>query len=356
VRIVMIAPPWLPVPPPAYGGTEAVIDALARGLQSLGHEVVLVATGDSTCPVPIESVLESGLGVGAPGSWEELRHVHHAYEFAASIRADVVHDHTMMGPLHGVHRAGLAVVATNHGPFAGDAIQAYRSLRGRADIVAISHDQAASAGDVPVRAVIHHGIVPEAFPVGDGRGGFALFLGRMHPDKGVEAACRIARRAGVPLTIAAKLREPEERTFFEGRIRPYLGGDVEYVGEVEGAAKRALLGAAMCLLNPIAWREPFGMVMIEALACATPVLARPLGAAPEIVVDGVTGALAAAEGQLADALRTVPMLDRRACRRDVERRFTADRMVRDHVALYEAVLQARRARGRDPCLRSSLRA
>jgi glycosyltransferase involved in cell wall biosynthesis len=346
MQVVIIAPPWLPVPPPAYGGAEAVIDVLAQGLRSAGHDVVLVATGDSTCPVPTSSVLESGLGVGASGSWEEMRHVRHGYEVAARTHADIVHDHTLLGPLHGVHRDGLAVVTTNHGPFAGSIAQAYRALRGRVPIIAISHDQAASAGDIPVQGVVHHGIVADDFPMGEGGGGFALFLGRMHPDKGVEAACRIARRAGLPLKIAAKMREPIERTFFEARVRPLLGGDIEYLGEVGLDAKREVLGSAVCLLNPIAWPEPFGMVMIEAMACGTPVLARPLGAAPEIVRHRVTGLLAGSDAELAALTDVAVSLDRRECRRDVERRFSAERMVRQHIELYQAVIEARGSRGR----------
>jgi glycosyltransferase involved in cell wall biosynthesis len=159
----------------------------------------------------------------------------------------------------------------------------------------------------------------------------------MHPDKGVHTACRIARAAGVPLVVAAKMHEPAERAYFEDAVRPLLGGNIEYVGEVGGDDKLALLGDARCLLNPIAWPEPFGMVMVEAMACGTPVLARPVGSVPEIVDDGVTGFVRATEAELADGLLAVGRIDRADCRRSVEVRFDAGRMVAEHVALYEKV-------------------
>jgi glycosyltransferase involved in cell wall biosynthesis len=159
----------------------------------------------------------------------------------------------------------------------------------------------------------------------------------MTPEKGVEAAITVARGAGVPLRIAAKMREPAELAFFEQVVAPRLGPDVEYVGEVGGQDKLRLLGDAVCLLNPIAWPEPFGMVMVEALACGTPVVGTPEGAAPEIVDDGVTGHLRRDGGALSAAVLDASALDRAACRRSVERRFGIARMADDHLRLYRRV-------------------
>ena len=164
------------------------------------------------------------------------------------------------------------------------------------------------------------------------------FWGRMCPEKGVDTAIGAARRAGIPLRIAAKMSEAAEQLYFDRQIRPLLGGDIDYVGEVGRTEKLTLLGEAVCLLNPIAWPEPFGMVMVEALACGTPVVATPMGAAPEIIDHGVTGFIRSGEESLADALGSAPRLDRRACRRAVAERFSAERMVADHVALYEALV------------------
>lgn len=342
LRVAIIAPPWVPVPPPLYGGTEAVLDYLARGLRDAGHEVVLYATGDSTCEVPLLYTLDTAAGTVDGGAVTELRHAVNAYEAIFEWGADVVHDHTLVGP-HLARRYGLPVVTTNHGPFVSDLGDCYRSLGQIAPIIAISEHHASTAGDIRVASVIHHGVDVERFPVGDGSGGYALFLGRMSPDKGVHIAARIAREANVPLKIAAKMREAPERAYFQAQVEPLLGGCVEYVGEVGGRDKLELLADAACLFNPIAWPEPFGMVMIEALACGTPVIATPCGSVPEIVCEGVTGFIRESEADLAEALQRVDELDRTWCRKDAETRFSTQRMVADHVALYRQVVDDLRA-------------
>ncbi len=335
MRIAIIAPPWLPVPPPAYGGTENVLDALARGLEDAGHDVLLCTTGDSTCPVAKSSIFERAVGVGSGSSVDEIRHVLHAYEEAQD--CDVVHDHTLVGPLYSAAFPKLPVVTTNHGPFNADLIGLYRALSRRLPVVAISRHQASTASGVPIAAVIHHGVGVADFPVGGGGGGYALFLGRMHPGKAPHVAAHIARRAGLPLRIAAKMREPEERAYFDAMVRPLLGGEVTYVGEVDRRTKLELLAGADCLLNPIAWPEPFGMVMIEALACGTPVLATPWGAAPEIVEDGAVGFVRSTEAGLVQAIGRVHEIDRATCRSHVEENFSVESMVAKHVELYERV-------------------
>lgn len=342
LRVAIIAPPWVPVPPPLYGGTEAVLDYLARGLRDAGHEVVLFASGDSTCEVPILYCRDTAAGTVDGGAVTELHHAVNAYEAIFEWGADVVHDHTLVGP-HIARRYGIPVVTTNHGPFVSDLGDCYRALGQLAPIIAISEHHASTAGDIRVAAVIHHGVDVDRFPVGDGSGGYALFLGRMSPDKGVHIAARIARAAGVPLKIAAKMREPAERAYFQANVEPLLGGEVEYVGEVGGQDKLELLAAAACLFNPIAWPEPFGMVMIEALACGTPVIATPCGSVPEIVCEGVTGFVRGSESELAEALQRVGELDRTWCRKDAETRFSTQRMVADHVALYSQVVEDSRA-------------
>ncbi|HEY8546886.1 MAG TPA: glycosyltransferase family 4 protein [Acidimicrobiales bacterium] len=329
----MIAPPWLPVPPPAYGGTERVLDDLCRALAAAGHDVLLYATGDSTCPVETAWTYRTALGTVRVSPAAELRHVLDAYEAAVAWGAEVVHDHTMSGPFLPQRHHGTPVVTTNHGPFDDDLTPLYRRLAPDVPVIAISHHQASTAPDIPVAAVVHHGVTVDDYPIGPG-GGPALFLGRMTPDKGVDRAIRIARAAGVPLLIAAKLAEPAERAYFAEKVEPLLGGDVEYLGEVGGEEKLQLLGEASCLLNPIGWPEPFGLVMAESLACGTPIVATPCGAAPEIVEDGVTGFIRSDDAGLVEAVRAVADLDRSDCRRAAKTRFSADRMAADHVAVY----------------------
>jgi glycosyltransferase involved in cell wall biosynthesis len=346
VRIAIVAPPWVPVPPPAYGGTEAVVDALARGLRNAGHDVILYATGDSTCPVTVAWTYEQPPAVPIGDSASELRHVIDAYATVEDVGADIVHDHTVVGPVYVERFRGRAVVTTNHGPFDQTLGTLYRVVADRIPLIAISHHQASTAGPVPVAGVIHHGLDLDRFPLGSGRGGYALYLGRMTPHKGVHTAVEVARAAGLPLQIAAKMREREERAYFAERVEPLLGGDVQYLGEVGGDDKLGLLGDACCLLNPIAWDEPFGMVMIEALACGTPVVATPRGAAPEIVDDGVTGFLRSDIAGLAAAVARVGELDRHACRQAVKERFSMTRLAEDHLDLYQRVLAHGRAHPR----------
>jgi glycosyltransferase involved in cell wall biosynthesis len=337
VRVGVIAPPWLPVPPPAYGGIEAHVHHLARGLAAAGHDVVLSAPPGSTCPVArIEgSPIPRGTPMGDAAT--ELAYVVRAYGALRDV--DLVHDHTLAGPLYRHRPARLPVVSTCHGPFDSTFGTAYRAMSTDVSLIAISAAQAAAATDVPFAAVIHHGLDVDAVPPGQGTGGYAFFLGRISPDKGIREAVLIARAAGMPLKIAAKMRHGCEQDYFETCIRPLLGGDVEFLGEADTAAKYELLGGAVALLNPIRWPEPFGLVMIESLAAGTPVIATPMGSAPEIVDDGVTGFLRDL-AHLPDALSRAGGLDRAACRAAVETRFSAARMVGEHVTLYRDVLVA----------------
>jgi glycosyltransferase involved in cell wall biosynthesis len=336
MRIVIVAPPWLPVPPPAYGGTETVLDGLARGLQAAGHDVLLYTTGDATCDVERGWFFEHAIGVGVGGAAQEIRHVVHAYEVARD--ADIVHDHTLIGPLYCDRFPNLPVLTTNHGPFESDLIDLYRVTSDRVPVIAISHHQASAAQGVQIAAVIHHGINPADFVVGRGSGGYALFLGRLNPTKGAHIAAHVARRAGIRLIIAGKRSEPMEVEYYETTLKPLLGADIEYVGEVDHPTKVDLLGGATMLLNPIIWPEPFGMVMIEALACGTPVVTTPHGAAPEIVDDGETGFICADEPELVEAVGRVNAIDRERCRHAVETRFSRSRMVDEHVAVFERAI------------------
>jgi glycosyltransferase involved in cell wall biosynthesis len=338
MRVAVIAPPWLPVPPVGYGGTELVLDTLCRGLAGAGHDVLLYATGDSACPVERAWSYERHLGVANINPADELRHVMDAYEAAQEWGADVVHDHTVTGPVWAQVHARIPVITTNHGPFGEPLHSLYRRIAGTVPIVAISHDQASRADGIPVRHVIHHGLDTTSVPAGRGGGEYALFLGRMNEAKGVHRAVEIARAAGLPLKIAAKMREPAEFQYFESKVRPLLGDGAEYIGEVGPADKYDLLGDALCLLNPIAWPEPFGMVMIEAMACGTPVVGTPCGAAPEIVDDGITGFLRSSDQGLAGALDQVWRLNRQDCRRSVEERFSMGRMAADHTAAYHGLM------------------
>jgi glycosyltransferase involved in cell wall biosynthesis len=340
LRIGIIAPPWVAVPPPTYGGTELVIDQLARGLTEAGHSVELFTTGDSTCPVKRSWLYPNALGTNADTT-AEYAHVQRAYEVLTDV--DVVHDHTLTGPVWASSwRPDLPVVNTNHGPFTPEMITHFSSYDERVSIVAISDAQRRSAPGVRIASVIHHGIDVADFPMGDGAGGYLVFLGRMNPDKGVHRAIAVARAAGAPLIIAAKMWEPAERRYFAEEVEPLLGDDIVYIGQVAGQRKLELLAGATALVNPIRWPEPFGLVMIEALACGTPVLTFAEGSAPEIIEHGRTGFICTDEADMAGRVAEVAELDRRACRASVAQRFSTSRFIARHVALYERVLNGRR--------------
>ena len=342
MKIGIISPPWVPVPPPFYGGTEAVIDGLARGLDTAGHDVLLFTTGDATCPVPRGYALEKAEPDRIGSASVELHHLAEAYRAMERWGADVVHDHTLIGPAYSANHPGLRVLSTNHGPFDEDVSEVYRAIGARVPVIAISADQARRAPHGVVATVIHHGLELDRFPfgagAGDDHGPYLVFLGRMAPEKGAEEAARVARATGRRLLIAAKLREPAERRYFSERVQPLLGDGIEYVGELAHHEKVRLLAGATALLNPIRWPEPFGLVMIESLACGTPVLTYPEGAAPEIVDDGATGFLCTDVTELSQRVSVAGVLDRTACRAAVERRFTTDRMVDEHIRVYERLL------------------
>ena len=338
MEIGIIAPTWLPVPAPAYGGTEAVIDTLARGLQSAGHDVVLVCHPDSTCPVLRASVVPAVDTVRMGRASIELEHALGAYDVLR--HCDIVHDHTLAGPVIAAGRSLQRVVATNHMPFTRTMNAVFGAAAEYVGLIAISRSHAAST-DLPISAVVHHGVDVLDFPIGLGDGGYAAVLSRMAPDKGVHRAIAIAKAAGVPLRIAAKMREPRECEYFARYVEPELTDEIQYVGELDHAAKRALLADAVALLNPIMWPEPFGMAMLESLACGTPVIGSPHGAAPEIVEHGVSGYLSDDDQQLVDALVGVGRLDRDACRRRAAEHFSVERMIDGHLAAYEAQLRRR---------------
>jgi glycosyltransferase involved in cell wall biosynthesis len=345
MRIGLVAPPWVPVPPTKYGGTESVLDNLARGLVDRGHEVVLYTVGTSTCPVEKRWLFDQPVGPIGTGEPEA------AYTSLAR-DVDVIHDHTALGPLiapalgaAAPGSASVPVALTLHGP-PTDAVRRLLlpDIARHAALVAISEAQRRSAPDLPITHVIHHGIDLDLYKPGPGGGGYLMFVGRMSPDKGVHRAVDIAQRTGMPLVIAAKMWEEVEVDYFRAEVEPRLHDRVELLLDADREHRLELLGRAEALLNPICWAEPFGLVMAEALACGTPVVGSPYGAAPEIVDDGVTGFLRETDDDLVEVLGRVGELDREACRLAAVERFSIERMARDHERLYQDLVDRARAR------------
>ena len=335
MRIAIIAPPWLPVPPPGYGGTEVVLDGLARGLVDLGHDVLLIGHPDSKCVVKRLSIVPAEDAQPMGRAVSELEHALGAYEAADNY--DMISDHTTAGPVVALTSPHPPVVATNHNPFHRGREAIYRRAADRVALVAISRSHAATT-DLRVSAVIHHGIDVDTFPAGSGEGGYFATLTRMTHDKGVHRAAQLARTAGVPLRIAGKVRTTREHEYFDECVRPLLSGDVEFIGEVDAAGKRELLSGACALLNPTEWAEPFGMTMIEALACGTPVIGTARGSSPEIIDHGVTGFLGDSDDELLAGIRNATSLERANCRQAAEQRFSIAVMASNYVNVYEREL------------------
>jgi glycosyltransferase involved in cell wall biosynthesis len=338
VKIGLIAPPWIPVPPPAYGGTEAVVDNLARGLAELGHDVRLFTVASSTCPVMQRYLFEEPV-VPIGQTVPEAAHVLAAYESLGDV--DLVHDHTILGPLL-AGRSGMAtppVVTTNHGAFTPTTRRIFREIARTAAVVAISADQARRAGDVPISAVIHHGVDLDVYSPGPRVDNHLVFIGRMSPDKGVDHAVRIARGAGRPLRIVTKMRDPEELQYYQTCVRPLRSACDPEPEELPLRDRIEVLQSAAALVNPIAWPEPFGLVMAESLATGTPVVTTPVGSAPEIVSDRRTGFLCDTDAQAVDAVKIVETIDRTVCRAEAESRFSMARMAAEYESLYLRVLE-----------------
>ncbi|MDJ0458116.1 glycosyltransferase family 4 protein [Pseudarthrobacter phenanthrenivorans] len=338
MRIGLIAGPWIPIPPLTYGGIERVVDTLARGFAEAGHEVLLAAPSESTCPVPLVKGMRPACRDELGLTMSELSHVIRAYDGLRDV--DLIHDHTLAGPLYARRPANIPVVTTIHGPLHQDAEDLYRAMAKDVAIVAISRDQASHAPEVPVTQVIHHGMDVSAVPVGTGRGGYLCFVGRACQDKGLFEAITVAREVGMHLKIAVKMREPDEIRYFREVIEPMLGPNEDFVGEVDDAEKYRLMGEATAFLNPIQWSEPFGLVMIEALATGTPVIGTRIGSAPEIVEHGRTGFLGKTE-ELPGFVEAAASLSRERCRASVQERFSAQRMVAQHLRLFDDLLAGR---------------
>jgi glycosyltransferase involved in cell wall biosynthesis len=340
LRIAVVAPPFYELPPDGYGGIERVCWSLAEGLVDRGHDVTLVGAGPSRTRARFVATFAEAQQEGVES--ETLTEVLHAARAAAALEElelDLVHDHTRAGLLGAAARR-VPTLATVHAPVAGPESQAplYEALSRWISLAALSEAQRRAAPGLPWAGTVPNGIAVDDFPFRADKQDFLLYLGRMSPQKGVHVAIRAAREAGRRLVIAGAPTIASERAYFEEQVRPSLGDGVEWVGEVAGEARTSLLARAACLLFPIAWDEPFGLVLVEALACGTPVVALRAGSVPEIVADGETGFVRDAPDELADAIRALASIDPARCRAVAAERFGVEAMVAGYEALYRRLL------------------
>jgi len=340
MRIAVLAPVWFAVPPTGYGGIEWVVSLLADALADAGHDVTLFASGDSHTKAKLSAVYAEAPSGQIGRTFWELRHAMSCYTRADEF--DVVNDHTgMLGAVLG-GTVRTPVVHTVHGPMDGEPGEMYEQvakLAPNVGFISISMNQRKPKPDLNWIANVHNALDFSIYPVKPHRGDYLLFLGRMSPDKGAHRAVAVAMEAGVPLKLAGKMQEPKERQYFHEFVEPHLVDGIEYLGEVTHGEKVELLQNARATLFPIEWEEPFGLVMIESMACGTPVIATRWGAVPEVIEHGRSGLIVDHYRQMAGALEESDALDPLELRRYVEEEFSAERMVQDYVAAYETAIE-----------------
>jgi len=342
MKIAVIAPAWFAVPPTGYGGIEWIVSLLADGLADAGHDVTLFASGDSHTRAKLVAVFPEAPSRRIGRTFWELKHALSA--FGRADEFDVMNDHTgMLGATLGA-TTKTPVVHTVHGPLDGEPGEVYEMISRVAPevgLISISMNQREPKPDLNWIANCPNALDFSVYPCKPHRGDYLLFLGRLSPDKGAHRAVAVAMEAGLPLKIAGKMQESKEREYFHGLVEPHLVGGIEYLGEVTHGEKVELLQNARATLFPIEWEEPFGLVMIESMACGTPVIATRWGAVPEVIEHGLTGFHARSVDAAVDTLERAARLDRSRVRRRFEERFSATRMAQDYLALYRALARKR---------------
>src|SRR5215210_482221 len=345
MRIAEISPPWVRVPPEGYGGIEWIVSLLTDELVDRGHDVTLYATGDSRTKARLHAPFDYAVSLGGKDFYDAVHPmaIQVMPAFLEADQYDIIHDHTgalaaCLGAL-----SDTPVLHTLHGPFNPDVRQFFRMIADKIYFNSISDAQRSGCPELNYIGTIYNAVQVETYPFRSEKEDYALFLGRFSEDKGAHNAIYVAQQTGVPLRMAGKVDPGADTQYFEERIEPHLDGEhVVYEGEADNEQKRELLAGARFLLFPIQWEEPFGLVMIEALACGTPVVATAMGSAPEIVMDGEVGILGAPyqwdemvaaikEGRLED-------VDPRRCRELVQERFSVEAMLVGYEAAFEKIV------------------
>ena len=342
MRIAQVAPLYESCPPKLYGGTERVVSYLTEELVRLGHEVTLFASGDSRTAATLVPCCERALWRDPAVSNTVPHHLIMLDRLRRRVDDfDVIHCHTEYLHLPFLAECWDKTVTTLHGRLDLPELETIYGAFPMMPVVSISTAQRAPLHRANWLGTVYHGLPRSLHVPGTGKGGYLAFLGRFSPEKGPDRAIRIAQRVNMPLQIAAKIGSPE-RAYFEREIAPLLQDPlIEFVGEIGEADKDAFLGDAAAMLFPIDWPEPFGLVLIEAMACGTPVVAFGHGSVPELIEDGITGFVVADVEEAAAAVPEARRLDRNRIRREFERRFSVERMTQDYLAIYQAIAQGR---------------
>lgn len=340
MKVAVLSPVWFPVPPPGYGGIEWVVSLLADGLVDAGHEVTLFASGDSRTKAELAAVYEVAPSAEIGRTQVEIRHALSC--FAHPGEFDVISDHS--GPLAAVIGAAVRtpVVHTVHGPLDGERGETY-ALAARVapstGLISLTLNQRKPQPELPWIANIPNALDFSVYPFAPQDGEYLLFLGRFDPTKGAHRALAVAMETGLPLKLAGKAREPQEQAYFHEFVEPHLKpGQIDYLGEVTHGEKVELLQNARATLFPIEWEEPFGLVMIESMACGTPVIATRWGSVPEVIEHGRSGIVVDDYREIPEALEQADKLDPVELRRAAEERFSPERMVADYLVAFRRAI------------------
>lgn len=345
MKIAQVAPLYESVPPKLYGGTERVVSYLTEALVADGHDVTLFASGDSETAARLVPACPRSLRLNNHQCTDHLAHHFVMLEevLERADQFDIIHFHIdyLHFPLSKL--SGLAHISTLHGRLdSPDLVPLFRKYKGM-PLTSISLSQRKPLPWVNWVGNIYHGLPEDLLVQGDGRGKYLAFLGRISPEKRVDRAIEIAKQLNMPLKIAAKI-DPADRLYYEKEIKALLNTpNVEFVGEINDQQKAAFLGNAYAYLFPIDWPEPFGLTMIEAMACGTPTIAFNRGSVPEVITNGVGGFVVDTVEEAVNAVRQAARFDRTACRAEFIKRFSAPKMARDYTRLYEVILTAKSA-------------
>ncbi len=338
LKIAQIAPLIERVPPKKYGGTERVAHALVEELVLRGHEVTLYASGDSITSAKLISVVPRSLRETKTVAETDIATVFNiglAYRDQKSY--DIIHDHTGYLSLPTANLATTPVVMTAHGPFTTQNRRIFETLN-RPRIVAISESQKRSEPKIDFAGVVYNGLPMDSYPFSETDDGYLIFVGRISPEKGIHHAIEVAQYLNMPLVIAAKL-DIVDREYFKRYVEPHLSDEIRWIGEVSETDRNVLMSRARCFLNPITWREPFGLTMIEAQACGCPVIAFSRGSAPELIEHGKTGFIVEGVEDMIDAVLQAGSIDRNACRDHALKNFNAKIMAEKYEAVYYKILE-----------------
>ncbi|ETR78311.1 glycosyl transferase [Afipia sp. P52-10] len=339
MRIAQVAPLTEAVPPKLYGGTERVISWLTEELVAMGHDVTLFASGDSDTRATLEAMWPKALRLD--GSVRDPNALHMAMIERVCRRAqdfDIIHTHLDYYPFSLLSRQDVPFVTTLHGRLDLPEHQPMFATFSSVPVVSISQSQRRPIHEANWAGTVHHGLPEKLLTPQPVTPSYLAFLGRISPEKRVDRAVRIAQRCGLPLKVAAKV-DAVDQDYFEDEIKPLFAlPHVEYIGEIDDRQKSAFLSGAVALLVPIDWPEPFGLVMIEAMACGTPVIAYNRGSVPEIIEDGVTGFVVEDEISAAGAINNLPQLSRAVVRQRFEKKFSARRMAEDYLRIYQQLI------------------